>query len=71
MDNIKQVAAMDYCMAVCCYDLAIYLMKGRRDSKDMMTRNIMSTVWPEEKKSISKFGNPFYRNRDEAEVETA
>ena len=71
MDNIKQVAATDHCMAVCCYDLAIYLMTGRRDSKNLMTRNLVSTIWPEEKKSISKFGNPFYRTRDETEVETA
>jgi hypothetical protein len=64
--------ATDYCMAVCCHDLALYLMQGRWNARLDMTENLVSTEWPDDLKSTaSKFGRPDNRHKSGMEVEFA
>ena len=71
IEGIQHVAATNYCMAVCCIDLALYLMNGRWGARDRMTVIMVSTIWPEGKRSARKFDSPFRRHKDEAEVAMA
>jgi hypothetical protein len=59
-------------MAVCCYDLALFLMEGRWNSRDSLTENLISTEWPADMDSLMrKFGCAENRHRDVVEVEFA
>ena len=72
VEGITSVAATDYCMAVCCFDFAIYLMLGRWNARCDMTSNMVSTEWPNNiKSSASKFGRVDNIHRDFMEVEMA
>ncbi len=38
VEGTQKVIATDHCMAVCCSDLAMYLMDGRWNVKEMLTK---------------------------------
>ena len=52
IDGIQKVFATDYCMAVCCTDLAMFLMDGRWCGREMLTKGLVATEWPEDQKSL-------------------
>jgi hypothetical protein len=72
VEGITSVAATDHCMAVSCFDFAIFLMLGRWNARSDMTSNMFSTEWPNNiKSSASKFGRVNNIHRDFMEVEMA
>ena len=48
IEGIQKVVATDHCMAVCCADLAMFLMDGRWNVKEMLTKGLVATEWPED-----------------------
>ena len=54
IDGIQKVVATDHCMAVCCTDLAMFRMDGRWNVREMLTKGLVATEWPEDQKSLMK-----------------
>ena len=72
IDGIQRVVATDYCMAVCCTDLAMFLMDGRWCGREMLTKGLVATEWPADQKSLMRnYGKRENMARATMEVEVA
>jgi len=72
IDGIQKVVATDHCMAVCCTDLAMFLMDGRWNVREMLTKGLVATEWPVEQKSLmSNYGKRENLAKATMEVEVA